>query len=343
MTNRKIVWRQVIEYHPRTGYRFIPGIKARIDSAEGGYLIQVNDSGFRCNHNFEQNKKPGSQRILLFGDSFTAGDGVSNEKRYGDILEQEIPNLEVYNFGLPATGTDQQYLAYKEYASGIDHDLLIIAIYLENIKRNVSHYRRFKNEKDEISLFAKPYFELEDGKLLLKNVPVPKQPIDESNMTYVQKKKIFRGIPHPAFALLIGKIGRLAKKIGVKNNYIQKIFTYPPSPEYKSPRNPAWVLMSAILEEWISNHPTPVLLIIIPPFQYIQGIVNPKPYQARFHELASKSKCTFYDPLPDLLRYPIEEREKFKLQDYHFSPVAHSALAASIAPIVRLLLDKTNP
>src|SRR3972149_6968280 len=102
------LWRQTLEYHPVIGFRFIPGIKARIDSPEGGYLIQVNDSGFRCTHNFEKNKKPGVRRILLFGDSFTAGDGVSNDKRYGDILEKEIPDLEVFNFGLPATGTDQQ-------------------------------------------------------------------------------------------------------------------------------------------------------------------------------------------------------------------------------------------
>ena len=42
------------------------------------------------------------------GDSFTAADGVSNRQRYSDLLEARLPGIEVYNFGLPGTGTDQQ-------------------------------------------------------------------------------------------------------------------------------------------------------------------------------------------------------------------------------------------
>lgn len=324
------MWRQTLEYHPVIGFRFIPGIKARIDSPEGGYLIQVNDSGFRCAHNFEKNKKPGVRRILLFGDSFTAGDGVSNDKRYGDILEKEIPDLEVFNFGLPATGTDQQYLTYKEFASEIDHDLLIIAVFLENIRRVISHYRNFKNEKGEIAGYAKPYFELEDGKLLLRNVPPQRQPIDTSSLPDTEKEKVYRGTSHPT-------IGKLASKLGLKD-FIQKNIRYQPFPEYDSPHNPAWVILRAILDEWIDNHSKPVLLLVIPQDQFIRGFATPSPYQARFHELASRSKCIFHDPLPDLLRYPMEERERFSLRDFHYSSTGHSALATSIAPIVRSIL-----
>lgn len=324
------LWRQTLEYHPVIGYRFIPGIKARIDSPEGGYLIRVNDSGFRCSHNFEKRKKSNVRRILLFGDSFTAGDGVSNEKRYGDILEKDIPDLEVYNFGLPATGTDQQYLTYKEYASDIEHDLLIIAVFLENIRRVISHYRNFRNEKGEIATYAKPYFVLENGKLLLKNVPPPRQPIDPLNLPDFEKDKVYQGSPHPT-------VGKLASKFGLKD-FIQKNIRYQPLPEYNSPHNPAWIILCAILDEWIDNHSKPVLLMVIPQDQYIRGFADPSPYQARFREFASRSKCTFYDPLPELLRYPIEEREKFRLQDYHYTSMGHAALAASMTPIVRSLL-----
>jgi len=326
------MWRQTLEYHPVIGYRFIPGIKARIESPEGGYLIQVNDSGFRCAYNFDQYKKPGLRRILLFGDSFTAGDGVSNAKRYGDLIEKEIPNLEVYNFGLPATGTGQQYLAYKEFASGIDHDLLIIAVFLENIRRVTSQYRNFKNEKGEIVCYAKPYFELDNGKLSLKNVPLPRLPIETSNFDDCEKEKIYRAHSHPT-------IVNLTRKLGLKN-FIQKNFRYQPSPEYNSPINPAWIILSAILEEWINNHPKQVLLISIPQDQYIRGLANPSPYQTRFRELALKSKCTYYDPLSDLLKYPMEDRENFRLQDYHYSSSGHSALATSLTTIVRSLLDQ---
>src|SRR2546426_12153001 len=101
--------RQVFEYHPVIAYRFIPGLRARVPHEGGGYLVRVNDSGFRCNHSFVADKEPKVRRILLFGDSFTAGDGVSNEKRYGVLVEKKFANLEIYNFAMTGTGTDQHY------------------------------------------------------------------------------------------------------------------------------------------------------------------------------------------------------------------------------------------
>src|SRR5262245_19452241 len=105
--------RQLFEYHPRFGYRFIPELKARIDHEGGGYLVKVNRAGFRCDHELAPMKCEGSFRVLLFGDSYTAGDGVSNRDRYGDVLEKLVPSLEVYNFGLSGSGTDQQYLIWR--------------------------------------------------------------------------------------------------------------------------------------------------------------------------------------------------------------------------------------
>src|SRR3989442_6670299 len=109
--------RQLYEYHSVIAHRFIPGMRPRIPHERGGYFVRTNDSGFRCDHNFSAEKPATTRRILLFGDSHTAGDGVSNGQRYGDLLEEQL-GIQVYNFGLPGTGTDQQYLAYQEYAKG---------------------------------------------------------------------------------------------------------------------------------------------------------------------------------------------------------------------------------
>ena len=47
--------RQLFEYHPAFGFRFIPNLKARVEHEAGGYLVRSNKSGFRCerfnNHN----------------------------------------------------------------------------------------------------------------------------------------------------------------------------------------------------------------------------------------------------------------------------------------------------
>ena len=44
--------RQLYEYHPVVGYRYIPGLKARIPHEGGGYLMQVNEQGFRADRPF---------------------------------------------------------------------------------------------------------------------------------------------------------------------------------------------------------------------------------------------------------------------------------------------------
>ena len=133
--------RQLFEYHPVIGYRYIPGIKVRVPHEGGGYLMRVNGSGFRCPHEFVAAQSPGRPRVLLCGDSFSAGEGVSDGYRYGDLLEKSIPGLEVYNLALPGTGTDQQYLAYQEFGRGLEHDLLLLGVLVENILRVKARYR----------------------------------------------------------------------------------------------------------------------------------------------------------------------------------------------------------
>ena len=114
--------RSIFQYHPTYGFHFNPGVKARIPHEGGGNLVRANAAGFRSDREFVPPRTPGYRRVLLFGDSYTAGDGVSNGARYGDLLEKQVPGLEVYNYGLPGTGTDQHYLVYADVARRIEHE-----------------------------------------------------------------------------------------------------------------------------------------------------------------------------------------------------------------------------
>ena len=166
--------RDLFQYHPVFGFHFIPKLKARVSHEGGGYLIRTNEAGFRCEHEFQTVKPPGIFRILLFGDSFTAGDGVSNAARYGDVLETLLPGVEVFNFGVSGTGTDQHYLIYREVARNIEHDLVVIAVLVENIRRIVERYRMINSSSGETLLLPKPYFTINgDGKIVLPTPPFP--------------------------------------------------------------------------------------------------------------------------------------------------------------------------
>ena len=171
-----LLGRNLFEYHPVIGYRFIPGLKARVRHESGGYLVRCNQAGFRSDHEATVEKPKNTFRIVVCGDSYTAGDGVSNGKRYTDVLENNFENLQVLNFGLPGSGTGQQFLAFKEYAAALDYDLLIICPMVENIIRVEAKARETMNSTDgDLVSRPKPYFELNDGQLELKNQPVPRE------------------------------------------------------------------------------------------------------------------------------------------------------------------------
>jgi lysophospholipase L1-like esterase len=323
--------RQVYEYHPVVGYRFIPNLKARIPHEGGGYLLEANASGFRSNRPFEKAATPGMQRVLIFGDSFTAGDAVANQQRYSDLLETIRPATEVYNFGLSSTGTDQQYLAWRVFAQDIEHDAVVIAVFVENVRRVVARFRPHRDATGRERLYAKPYYTLERGELQLHQVPPAAEGVEMDQLTPDQQAAVDTG---GRFARLRGLVNAMGAK-----DAIQRMTRYQPLPAYESPRHPDWMLMRAILVRWVKAIDHPVILMPLPLPQHLDQVCDASGYQARFAELAAELGCTLHDPLPDLLAYRKDERRAFRWEtDIHFTPRGHMAIAKSLAPVLTRLL-----
>jgi hypothetical protein len=274
----------------------------------------------------------------LFGDSFTAGEGVSNGQRYGDFLEKMLPGCEIYNFGLPATGLDQHYLIYKEFAQGIEHDLLIIAVFVENVRRVGSRYRHFFNEAGELTLYAKPYFTLEGGELQLHCVPPPKLPVDESALPESERSHIFVTERFPTLKKRFNQLksqpwfDRAFVQSGLKDQ-LMKWGGYQPIAEYQDPQNPAWRVMDALIQRWIRGHNKPVMLMPIPLHHYVYGLSSPKHYQARLSSATAAGGGQFFEPLPLLRNRSAEEQHRlFYPVDGHLTKAGHEALARAMAP-----------
>jgi carbamoyltransferase len=322
--------RQLFEYQPDWGYRFTPGLKARVDHEGGGYLVRVNEAGFRCRHEFRREKSPGVFRVLLFGDSYTAGDGVSNKDRYGDVLEALLPGLEVYNFGLSGSGTDQQYLIYRGVGSDLEHDLVLIGVLVENIRRVAARFRPYQTAEGEPLVMAKPYFSLEpDGSLALHQVPVPREPVPPSRLDGGDRSHIDRGGRLAWLREVVNRAGPLAKDVA------QRLTRYQPLPEYDRSDDPAWQLTRAILLRWISELRAPAVVCPIPLYQYVEGTASARSYRARFRELESEGRVRVHDPLDDLRRRPAAERRALRfVTDCHLTPAGHRALAESLAPCI---------
>ena len=323
--------RQLYEYHPVIGYRFIPNLKARIPHEGGGYLLEANACGFRSNRQFHQLATPGVRRVLVFGDSFTAGDGVSNQQRYTDLLETMIGGTEIYNFGLSSTGTDQQFLAWREFASDTACDALVIAVFVENVRRVASRYRPHRDAAGIERLYAKPYYTLDSGRLQLHHVPPAAEGISMDQLTPDQQAAVDTG---GRFARLRGLVTAMGAR-----EAIQRMTRYQPLPAYDSPRHSDWLLMRAILSQWVTQSNRPVILMPLPLPQHLDEVCDAGAYQARFAELAAELQCVLHDPLPDLLAYPADERRRFRWEtDIHFTLAGHLALARSLAPTLERVL-----
>ncbi|MES2149511.1 MAG: GDSL-type esterase/lipase family protein [Pseudomonadota bacterium] len=322
--------RQIYEYHPVVGYRFIPNLKARIPHEGGGYLVQVNATGFRSDRQFVAARVPGCRRVLIFGDSFTAGDAVPNHERYTDLLEASLA-AEVYNYGLSSTGTDQQYLAWREFAREVEHDVVVIAVFVENVRRVVARYRPHRDAHGRERLYAKPFYTLEHDRLQLHQVPPRAEPFDEHELTADEQGTVDTGGRFPL-------LRKMVSAIGVKDA-VQRITHYQPLPEYDTPDSEGWRLMRAILAQWIRALNRPVVLMPLPLPQHIDEVCDAAPYQARFAELAVEVSCILHDPLPDFLSYAKEQRRAFRWEkDIHFTPAGHRALARSLTPVLARLL-----
>jgi hypothetical protein len=340
------MWHSLLSYHSRIGYTYTPNIKTRVPFETGGYLVRTNSSGFRSAYEFVKESAPNSCRAILFGDSMVAGDGVSNNERFSDLLEKGIPDLEIFNYGLAGSGTDQAYLTYIDFGA-VDHELIIIGIWVGDITRVNSRYLTFYDANGQKVFYAKPYFVIESGELVLKNVPVQKRPwtvetIPDEEAGHIDGNRRMMSLAQDLLGKFvpIQSLRLLAQKSGM-SDILQAATRLNRVPEYDAADNPAWLLLSKLLETWIQGAQAPVLVVPIPMWVHVEGTSDATGYQARFRELAAKTGCFLHDPLPDLLAYDSKQRRNFRFkQDIHLSPNGHRAMAKSLAPAVDQIIQK---
>lgn len=319
----------MFKYHPTIGYTFIENFKNRIQNETGGYLIKTNKIGFRSDYDFNF-EKDFRKRILLFGDSFTAADAVSNNQRFSNILEREIANLEVYNFGMPGTGTDQQYLIYQEFGRNYQRDLIIVAVLVENIRRISSRYRIFSDVNGNEIILEKPFFNVENNELVLLNKTVCKHPLNLIDIEVKERKLIDTGGRFK-------ELRKLVSSLGIKE-HVQRLSGYQPVPDYNSPENFNWKKMKLILEKWADDCDCPLIIMPIPLYQHIEGTATFLNVQRRFCELQHRN-IIIHDLYSDLMSFPLEHRKKFRfVNDIHPTPLFHQVIANSIAKTINKII-----
>lgn len=128
--------------------------------------IQMNRLGFR-GEDFPESLPDDVTRLLLLGDSYTAGWEVALDERWSawlaDWLNTGDGRADVVNLGAPGFGTDRQYLLYQAYGRTLGADVVVLGMYVENdvLDNAVGLWQDDSNIR-----LNRPYFSLEDGALV---------------------------------------------------------------------------------------------------------------------------------------------------------------------------------
>lgn len=330
----------LFELHPITGYRFVPGLHAQVPHEGGGYLVRANAVGHRCRHEPTPRKPPGVYRVLVFGGGFTAGNGVDDAVRFTELLERQLggpghDQVQVLNFGLPGSGTDQQLLAFRQWGRDIEHDLLVLCPHVETILRNLESHALVPSAEPQPDpetppLLPKPRFSLEGEDLVLHAPPTePPVPTADGPAT---PPSLVRG-------LLRRFTAEVDKKVPGFHAFTRRVRGMGYPEEYADPQQPAWRLQRAILRTFLAEARTPVVLAPIPTFEHVDGVLAADPYLARFGEVAVESGCELVNLLPRFFDEPRSTREQCRFaHDPHPTVLGHSLLAEALYPHLRRYL-----
>ena len=97
----------------------------------------INTSGFR-EREFSRNKPIGIYRIAVIGDSFTYGQGIAEEMRFTNLLEQRLNDrtrrYEVLNFGRPGAETVDHLEILDTYVLDLSPDFVILQWFVNDVE-----------------------------------------------------------------------------------------------------------------------------------------------------------------------------------------------------------------
>lgn len=324
-----------MDYDPEFGWKLSPGTHGGYRSLEFEVSFSINQAGLRESRELAP-KAPGTGRILLVGDSFTFGFGVADEDRFGDRLDRRFPAVDVWNLGVPGTGTGQQLLLYERVGARFDADVVVLGYFTEHILRNAHRGRVATGGR----MIPKPAFELrDDGELVLTNVPVPREIMKQSPVAREWEERNSAGVPIP-FKGLLQRHSQLyiLLRDRLKGLLYARLETNAvPFPQYEKGRR-EWELTKALirrLRDRVHENGSEFLLVLIPNREYVvRDYVEDLPEQLLV-SFARREGIDVVDLLPALERAARDGGEPYFRTDPHWTPEGHAVAAEVLADHLR--------
>jgi hypothetical protein len=130
---------QGLQFHPLYRLAFTPNTEGWNTSLRGEYstYIKINSKGLR-GREYPYQKDKNTFRILVLGDSFTAGLQVSEEETFSKLLESRLQQhypqtkIEVINAGVVGYGTENELAYFTHEGYKYQPDVVLLAFFTGN-------------------------------------------------------------------------------------------------------------------------------------------------------------------------------------------------------------------
>ena len=122
------------EYDAKVGHRGKKNFEGRFKRPEFDTAIAHNGQGFRKQEFLSADKEKSCKRTIhVFGDSFVWGWGVGQGEGFTDLLNKDLPDVCVRNYGIISTGTVAQYVLFdSEIKKNVKPGDIVLLMFFSN-------------------------------------------------------------------------------------------------------------------------------------------------------------------------------------------------------------------
>jgi hypothetical protein len=192
------------------GWRYRPSSRLRHRTAEFDVEIGINAEGFR---GAEWDARAGRRRVLVLGDSFAFGWGVADDECAAARLARARPQWQVLNAAVSGYGPDQELLLLERLLPRVEPDAVAV-VFCDNDVLEATLETAYGRRK--------PRFELTDGELRPRGLPVPESWLERWSYAYraLQKLRwqqafaVERSPPQAGWALVDAIYRRMRHRLG---------------------------------------------------------------------------------------------------------------------------------
>ena len=277
--------------------------------AKKGFLVHQNQFGLRAPNDIQLKNTSGKKRVLVLGDSYVWGVGVTQEELF-TAPEVYRTDDELINGGVSGYGTDQEYLFYLREGQKFDVDEVVLAFTLYNDVENNLNSRQYS--------YLKPYFTLNAGQLVLH----------DDHVRYSMIENFFRSMKREfrVFDLCNDGVHGLIKTLQRKHQKAPGAEVVVSDADRRGIELTLAILKK--LKEAVEARQAKLLVVFIPYKPRIeQHLPGNHPFAPLLAKGLTQMGITYREPYPEFLKFAIAGVDPFNVEDNHFNAAGHALFA----------------